>query len=353
MKHKLLYGLGSILAVLIFLIYEGYSYSCSSRSKVNEIWKQTVREDCAFRLHEIGTVIRYALTATPSSDIVVVTENDTAHIKKDGTKFCTAAEKELWTDQYYLALRNPIKLENLENLFRQKLQENGLAYQTAVLRCDEKTKESTLYGVKDGKALNDYISTEKVDYSDLFSLEGYVKGNWIEACVWGTGYYVVLFIGVLVVLLFIIKRCFFLFSASSGLADTKLPDAEGLVAVKPEKAETQVVASEKMDFTIVCDPKRHLLFYAGRAIYLPPKLFALFYALSQGEGYFQSYSYLFEVLKQGNEEIDKGIIDQLIFRLRKELEKNIPIVNLEVVRAKGCRLKARTGMELRIDALSE
>ena len=57
------------------------------------------------------------------------------------------------------------------------------------------------------KVLHDYLKlTYKVDIQDIILLEGYVKGGWIESIVWGTSYYVVLSIVLMILGILIVKE---------------------------------------------------------------------------------------------------------------------------------------------------
>lgn len=100
-------------------------------------------------------------------------------------------------------------------------------------------------------------------------------------------------------------------------ADTE-PEETKLEETKSEEAEPEVIKSKETELSTVhaaesaedktdsslppteiviyMDIRKHFLFYSDKSILLSPKLFALFYQLSQGEDYFQSYDYLYEKL---------------------------------------------------------
>lgn len=359
-----------IMVMLLILISGGYAYSYHLQRQIVHIWKQTLWEDRTNRMHQVDARKIYTSAPNISSDIIVESEGQTLHVKKDSIASYTEDEKEFLADQLYLLRKNPVDLENSEKTFQQMLKKQGLTYQTAVSFYNKQTEKIALYGVENVQALQDYTSfTYPIDIQGIFLLEGYVKGNWIETLVWGTGYYVVLFIGVLLVGFFAIRRRFL------PASDASVPDHESssirqdFTSVEQAKPEALSIATpttvpvttveEKVpeqtalpiDPTIWYDSLRYTLFYGDQAIQLPPKVFDLFYVLSQGEAYFQTYNYLFEHLRQGEEDIDKKTIEQLVFRLRKKLEVAIPIVSVEVIRARGCQLKGKEGIKLHIDRI--
>lgn len=207
MKNDSLYGLMGILVVLLIFISGGCWYSCSSRTQVTEIWKQTLWEDRTNRMSEAKVKKKHTFVPTASPDIKIITEGQTLHLKRDSIEPYTADEGDFLADQQYLSFKNPVKLEKLDSLFRLKLKENGLDYKTAVSLYNNGTDKKTFYGQEDVKVLHDYLKlTYKVDIQDIILLEGYVKGGWIESIVWGTSYYVVLSIVLMILGILIVKR---------------------------------------------------------------------------------------------------------------------------------------------------
>lgn len=132
MKCVSSYGLIGILVVLLIFISGGYWYSCSSRTKVTEIWKQALWEDRTDRMREAKVKTKHIFVPVVSPNIKIVTEGQTLYLKKDSIKPYTADEGEFLADQQYLSFKNPVKLEKLNSLFQLKLRENGLKYKTAV-----------------------------------------------------------------------------------------------------------------------------------------------------------------------------------------------------------------------------
>ncbi len=178
MKNDSLYGLMGILVVLLIFISGGYWYSCSLQTQVTEIWKQTLWEDRTNRMREAKVKKKQIFVPSVSPTIEIVTEDQTVHLKRDSIKPYTADEGNFLADQQYLSLKNPVKLEKLDSLFRLKLKENGLDYKTAVSLYNNGTDKKTFYGQEDVKVLHDYLKlTYKVDIQDIILLEGYVKGG--------------------------------------------------------------------------------------------------------------------------------------------------------------------------------
>lgn len=167
-----------IIAISVIAIGGGYWHSYSLHTKVTEIWKHTLWEDCTNRMREIDVKKKHIFIPTTSSDIKIETEGQTLHLKKDGTESLTTEEKDFLADQYYLSLKNPVKIEKLDSLFRLKLKENSFNFKTAVSLYDNETAKKTFYGQEDVKVLHDYLKlTYKVDIRDVILLEGYVKGG--------------------------------------------------------------------------------------------------------------------------------------------------------------------------------
>ena len=207
MKNGSSYGLIGTFSGLLIFISGGYWYSCSSRTQVTEIWKQTLWEDRTKRMSEAKVKKKHTFVPTASPDIKIITEGQTLHLKRDSIEPYTADEGDFLADQQYLSFKNPVKLEKLDSLFRLKLKENGLDYKTAVSLYNNGTDKKTFYGQEDVKVLHDYLKlTYKVDIQDIILLEGYVKGGWIESIVWGTSYYVVLSIVLVILGILIVKE---------------------------------------------------------------------------------------------------------------------------------------------------
>lgn len=366
MKNDSLYGLMGILVVLLIFISGGCWYSCSSRTQVTEIWKQTLWEDRTNRMSEAKVKKKHTFVPTASPDIKIITEGKTLHLKRDSIKPYTADEGDFLGDQQYLSLKNPVKLEKLDSLFRLKLKENGLDYKTAVSLYNNGTDKKTFYGQEDVKVLHDYLKlTYKVDIQDIILLEGYVKGGWIESIVWGTSYYVMLSIVLVILGILIVKR-------KQNNKSSKSPDQFVSENEQPQKTEqalpdepveqkveqqTEPVAEslelplQPTDNVVRYDERLCSLFYSDQTIQLTPKVFELFYFLSQGKDYFQSYEFLYKALGDKNVEVDKKTMEQLVLRLRKDLNLTIPVLSIETIRAKGYQIKGKDEMEICIERI--
>lgn len=370
MKNDSSYGLMGILVVLLIFISGGYWYSCSLQTQVTEIWKQTLWEDCTNRMREANVKKKHLFVPSVSPDIKIITEDQTLHLKRDSIKPYTADEGDFLADQQYLSLKNPVKLEKLDSLFRLKLKENGLGYKTAVSLYNNGTDKKTFYGQEDVKVLHDYLKlTYKVDIQDIILLEGYVKGGWIESIVWGTSYYVVLSIVLVILGILIVKRKQDNKSSKSPdqfvseneqPMETKqaLPDepveqkVEQLTEPVAEPvAEPEVEPVLPTDNLVRYDERMYSLIYGEKTITLTRKVFKLFCYLSQGKDYFQPYEYLYEALGNKNTESDKKTVEQLAFHLRRDLSKSIPILNIETIWAKGYQIKGKDEMEIRIERI--
>lgn len=382
MKNGSSYGLIGILVVLLIFISGGYWYSCSSRTQVTEIWKQTLWEDRTNRMSEAKVKKKHTFVPTASPDIKIITEGQTLHSKRDSIEPYTADEGDFLADQQYLSFKNPVKLEKLDSLFRLKLKENGLDYKTAVSLYNNGTDKKTFYGQEDVKVLHDYLKlTYKVDIQDIILLEGYVKGGWIESIVWGTSYYVVLSIVLVILGILIVKRKqnnksskspdqFVSENEQPQETEQALPDE--LVEQKVEQLtepeiepETELVAEpvaesleeslelplQPTDNVVRYDERLCSLFYSDQTIQLTPKVFELFYFLSQGKDYFQSYEFLYKALGDKNVEVDKKTMEQLVLRLRKDLNLTIPVLSIETIRAKGYQIKGKDEMEICIERI--
>lgn len=374
MKNGSSYGLIGILVVLLIFISGGYWYSCSSRTQVTEIWKQTLWEDRTNRMSEAKVKKKHTFVPTASPDIKIITEGQTLHLKRDSIEPYTADEGDFLADQQYLSFKNPVKLEKLDSLFRLKLKENGLDYKTAVSLYNNGTDKKTFYGQEDVKVLHDYLKlTYKVDIQDIILLEGYVKGGWIESIVWGTSYYVVLSIVLVILGILIVKRKqnnksskspdqFVSENEQPQETEQALPDelveqkVEQLTEpeVEPEVepvAEPEAEPVLPTDNLVRYDERMYSLIYGEKTITLTRKVFKLFCYLSQGKDYFQPYEYLYEALGNKNTESDKKTVEQLAFHLRRDLSKSIPILNIETIWAKGYQIKGKDEMEIRIERI--
>lgn len=378
MKNDLSYGLIGILVVLLIFISGGYWYSCSLQTQVTEIWKQTLWEDCTNRMREANVKKKHLFIPSVSPDIKIITKDQTLHLKRDSVKPYTADEGDFLADQQYLSFKNPVKLEKLDSLFRLKLKENGLDYKTAVSLYNNSTDKKTFYGQEDVKVLHDYLKlTYKVDIQDIILLEGYVKGGWIESIVWGTSYYVVLSIVLMILGILIVKRKqnnksskspdqFVSENEQPMETEQALPDE--LVELKVEQLTEPVTEPEvepvaesleeslelplqPTDNVVRYDERLCSLFYSDQTIQLTPKVFELFYFLSQGKDYFQSYEFLYKALGDKNVEVDKKTMEQLVLRLRKDLNLTIPVLSIETIRAKGYQIKGKDEMEICIERI--
>lgn len=352
-----------IIAVSVIVISVGYWHSCSLRNKVTEVWKRTLWEDCTNRMSEINVKKKHIFSSTTSSDIKIVTEGQTLHLKKDSTESLTADEGDFLADQYYLSLKNPVKIEKLDSLFRLKLMENGFTFKTAVSLYNNETEKKTFYGQEDVKVLHDYLKlTYKVDIRDVILLEGYVKGGWLENLLWGKGFYILLFLilfGGVVILALEKRRLKYLMQfvpENEQLREIPLTlpiefvqDAE--LATEPVEEHMQPELNlQPTVLDIFLDEEKHTLVYADKEILLAPKVFDLFYQLAQGKDCFQSYELLYQSLWSDAGSADKKHLEQLVIRLREKL-KDIPQLRIETIRGSGYQIKGKNDIKINIEQI--
>lgn len=352
-----------IIAISVIAIGGGYWHSYSLHTKVTEIWKHTLWEDCTNRMREIDVKKKHIFIPTTSSDIKIETEGQTLHLKKDGTESLTTAEKDFLADQYYLSLKNPVKIEKLDSLFRLKLKENSFNFKTAVSLYDNETAKKTFYGQEDVKVLHDYLKlTYKVDIRDVILLEGYVKAGWLENLLWGKGYYILLSLiifGALVLLVLEKRRLKSLMqfvSENQIIRETPLvlpiesvqQDVE--LVTDPVEVHTQPELNfHPTTLVVFLDEKKHTLVCADKEISLARKVFSLFYLLAKGKDYFQSYDFLLQNLWSDEESVDKKHLEQLVIRLRKDL-KGIPL-SIYTIRGSGYQIKGKNDIKINIEQI--
>lgn len=349
------------IAVSAIAMSAGYGYSCSLRNQIAEIWKQTLYEDCANRMSEVNVRKILTFSVATSSDIKIETESQTLHIKKDSTQSYTDIEKDFLADQYCLSVYNPVNIEKLENLFQARLREKGVNCGTAVSIYSKGSAQKTLCGVEDVTGLHDYLKLAyKVDVKDVILLEAYVKGGWLERLLWGKSYYIVLsliLLGALILLVSGKKRPKSLMQpVPANPVVREIPSLSPvepvLQNVEPVTEFMEVQAQPKLDsrptpLVIFMDKKKHILVYEDKEILLAPKLLNLFYLLAQGKDYFQSYDVLLQNLWQEKGNADKKHLEQLVIRLRKELE-NVPI-SIDAIRGSGYQIKGESNMGIVIN----
>lgn len=351
--------LNLIIAVSVIAIGVGYWYSCSLRTKVTEIWKQTLWDDCADRMREIGVKKTHGFSPVISSGIKIETEDKTLHLKKDGTTSLTSAEKDFLADQYYLSLKNPVKIEKLDSIFRLNLKERGFNFKTAVSIYNNDSDKKTFYGINNVCLLPDYLKlTYKVDIQDVIVLEGYVKGGWLESLLWGKGYYVLLSLiifGALVLLVLEKRR---LKSLMQFVPENQIiwetPLVLPIEAVQLVTDPVEVHTQPELNFhptilVVFLDEKKHTLIYADKEISLARKVFSLFYLLAKGKDYFQSYDFLLQNLWSDEESVDKKHLEQLVIRLRKDL-KGIPL-SIYTIRGSGYQIKGKNDIKINIEQI--
>lgn len=313
-----LYG---VIGSLIIAMLVGYGYARHVQNQVSQVWKQVLREDCTNRMREISGTKRQMYMPTPSSDMKIVTEKQTLQLKKSSTESLSAEEKEFWADQYYLSINNPIKTEKLDSLFRERLKEHGFDLKTAVFLHpvgDIRNKANRQPGyVKLGYKVN-------IGKDDI--LEGYVKGNYWENILWGKSYYLFLTLILLgASALLVRERRRFKF-ASENDREVEVPS---ILSSPAQESEIP---------TIFLNEKKHTLKYIDQVIVLAPKVFHLFYLLSGGEDYFQPHDFLLQNLWSEEEKAEKTHLEQVVFRLRKDL-KEIPNLRIEAIWGSGFRIK--------------
>ena len=328
-----------IIAISVVAILVGYWHSDNLRSKVSEIWKQTLWEDCTNRMREINVKKKHTFSSTTSSNIKIVTEKQTFSIKRDRIKSLTAEEKDFLADQYYLLSKNPVKIEKLDSLFRLKLKENGLNFKTAVF-----------FG--DNVVPSDYLKlTYKVNIQDVIVLEGYVKGSCWERILWGKGYYVLLTLILLgaLVLLVLEKRKLnrFRHVVLENRPPLEIPQTLPVepVCQNMEPAIEQIETHTQITLTVFLNERKHTLVYMDKEISFAPKVFGLLYLLSQGKDYFQPYDFLLQNLWTEEGSADKKHLEQIVIRLRKGL-KDIPWLSIDTIWGSGYQINVKNGATL-------
>ena len=328
-----------IIAISVVAILVGYWHSDNLRSKVSEIWKQTLWEDCTNRMREINVKKKHTFSSTTSSNIKIVTEKQTFSIKRDRIKSLTAEEKDFLADQYYLLSKNPVKIEKLDSLFQLKLKENGLNFKTAVF-----------FG--DNVVPSDYLKlTYKVNIQDVIVLEGYVKGSCWERILWGKGYYVLLTLILLgaLVLLVLEKRKLnrFRHVVLENRPPLEIPQTLPVepVCQNMEPAIEQIETHTQITLTVFLNERKHTLVYMDKEISFAPKVFGLLYLLSQGKDYFQPYDFLLQSLWTEEGSADKKHLEQIVIRLRKGL-KDIPWLSIDTIWGSGYQINVKNGATL-------
>ena len=363
MKSGLSYWLFGTLGILIIAMIGGYWHSYSLHSKVTEVWKQTLWDDCTNRMREINGKKKQIFSSETSPNIEIETEDQTLHLKENATESLTTKEKDFLADQYYLSLKNPVKIEKLDSLFRLKLKENGFTFKTAVSLYDNETAKKTFYGQEDVKVLHDYLKLAyKVDIRDIILLEGYVKGGWLESLLWGKGYYILLSLilfGSLVLLVLEKRRLKYLnqfvpeneqLREMLQILPVEFVQNDVELITEPAEIHTQPEFNLRpTNIVVFLDEKKHTLVYADKEIPLAPKVFSLFYQLAQGKDYFQSYDFLFQSLWSDQGSVDKKHLEQLVIRLRKYL-KDIPL-NIDTIRGSGFQIKGENDVEITIEQI--
>lgn len=126
------------------------------------------------------------------------------------------------------------------------------------------------------------------------------------------------------------------------------PEVEPVAESLEESLELPL---QPTDNVVRYDERLCSLFYSDQTIQLTPKVFELFYFLSQGKDYFQSYEFLYKALGDKNVEVDKKTMEQLVLRLRKDLNLTIPVLSIETIRAKGYQIKGKDEMEICIERI--
>lgn len=353
-----------IIVVSVIFIGAGYWHSYSLRTKVTEIWKQTLWEDCTNRMREINVKKKHIFSSATSSDIKIETESQTLHLKKDSTESLTANEGDFLADQLYLSLKNPVKIEKLDSLFRLKLKENGFNFKTAVSLYDNDSDKKTFYGINDVSLLPNYLNlTYKVDIQDVIVLEGYVKVCYLEKILWGKGYYILLSLvlfGALVLLVLesrklkylkqVVPENQLLWEIPLTLPDESVLQDVELVTEPVEKHTQPELNLQPTTIVVFLDEKKHTLAYEDKIIPLAPKVFGLFYQLAQGKDHFQSYDFLLQSLWSNDEIVDKKHLEQVVIRLRKDL-KDIPWLSIDTIRGSGYQIKGENDIIITIEQI--
>lgn len=389
-----------IIVVSIIAIFVGNNYASNLQTQMTEIWKQAIMDDCANRMKEISVKKKHKLAPAPLSNVKVETEDLTVYLEKDSTDILSDDEGSFLCDQFYLSINNPVKLEKLNELFQFKLKQNGYDFKTMVSQYVKEGDKTEFSNFDDVKFLDDYLKlTYAADIEGVICLEGYVRAGWLESLLWGKTYYISLsiiaFVAFIALVILVIKNKLLKFrklSAQSNQSDAKneeSPDKttnlsgdfvqqEEIEVIKPEETKVEETkpanteleetkleetelstipatesAEDKTDsslppteIVIYMDIRKQILFYSDKSILLSPKLFALFYQLSQGEDYFQPYDYLYEKLV-----CEKKHLEQWVSKLREKLVET-PYLLISTVRASGYQLEGKDNIKIRIERIN-
>lgn len=388
-----------IIVVSMIAIFIGNNYASNLQTQVTEIWKQAIMDDHANRMKEISVKKKHKLAPAPLSNVKVETEDFTVYLEKDSTDILSDDEGSFLCDQFYLSINNPVKLEKLNELFQLKLKQNGYDFKTMVSQYLKEGDKTEFSNFDDVKFLDDYLKlTYAADIEGAICLEGYVRAGWFESLLWGKTYYISLsiiaFVAFIALVILMLKNKLLKFrkpSAQSNLSDVKNDETPGeatnlsgvsvqqeeIEVIKPEETkleetkpanteleETKLEETEQStipatesaedktdsslpptEIVIYMDIRKHFLFYSDKSILLSPKLFALFYQLSQGEDYFQSYDYLYEKLG-----CEKMHLEQWVSKLRERFVKT-PYLLISTVRASGYQLGGKGNIKIRIERI--
>lgn len=361
-KKRYSYGLISVLFACCIALVGGYIYSLYLQNEIWKAWKQTLWEDCTDRMMEINTKTIYTFSKTKSPDIQIKSENNTHHIEKKESSSLTDDEKIFWANQLYLSIKNPVKIERIDSLFQKNLTQAGLSFKTAISLYDTTTHKSSLYTQdKSVQRLYGYWETTyKEELQKVLPLKGYAKGNWIETILCTKEYYLLLLIIIVFVFIPLSYEKGRLSSLSQVVPIIQKPFNESLsidnetlcCETESNMKETDCIQSnmllkqqDKSSCSILLNTDKHTVIYEEKEIPLAPKTFNLFFLLTQGTNYFQSYDYLIYNLWSEKDNIEKKHLEQLVIRLRKNL-KEISLLNIDAIRGSGYQLNFESNTDI-------
>lgn len=346
-KHKLLIPLICLLIILVSMI-AGYIVFLTDQSNLklhlNDIWRQTVKADCAERMREIGTFKINMYSPIQSSTVKITTKDQTITIiKKDTSQHLAPDAADYQADQIFLSKKKPIQVQKLDSLFQARLKEAGYSFETSVSYYNDLiTLQSTF-------DTNFYIQTYLVEWMNKIAdgfivINGYVKlrpSDYIQqyrrTCLfWGIS------------IIFLIFILFYWLKGNPVVEKTKSKneietDNETEVDPKIENEQEGIQQNdlENKPILVYLDCARDTLTCGESSIMLTTLIFKLFLFLSEGKDYFQTYDNIYNELweKDGG---DKKRLEQIVIRLRNEL-KVIP--EIKIVAIRGCGLQLKTDGE--------
>ena len=323
MKNKLSCIFNAVIVISLCAVIGYFSYT-DLHTTLNNIWEDVLCEDYTNRMNETGVkrIYTYTSSSLPTINITDMQHTKDMH-KHKISKAQIKHERSNVANQLYLRDNNPIKITVLDSLFKLRLKENNLDFETAASYYNHNEK-ITLYSTSDTSFTQTYTKLKKDAISErMIILQSYVKLSMTDYLLHAKIYYLLLITSTISIWLY--RR------------------------TKYQKSK-QLDMPLSNSITICLDCRKHTLTAGDKTILLAPKIFGLFYLLSQSDDYFQPYDTLIEKLWTEKENPDKKHLEQLALRLRKNLA-DITALRIEAVRGSGYRIKATTGVEVTIEQI--